>query len=110
MIKTLNVKPALLIAITASFLVTSMTGTAQNEEKNMAMEAGTICEGYAGQTPRDIDSRTGTNPVVFELAPPASEMNLCNIHFHNNAEHKACLLYTSPSPRDRQKSRMPSSA
>ena len=25
-------------------------------------------------------------------------------------EHKACLLYTSPSPRDRQKSRMPSSA
>ena len=26
------------------------------------------------------------------------------------AETKACLLYTSPSPRDRQKSRMPSSA
>ena len=26
------------------------------------------------------------------------------------APHTACLLYTSPSPRDRQKSRMPSSA
>ena len=26
------------------------------------------------------------------------------------ADSKACLLYTSPSPRDRQKSRMPSSA
>ena len=25
-------------------------------------------------------------------------------------QHEACLLYTSPSPRDRQKSRMPSSA
>ena len=25
-------------------------------------------------------------------------------------ESKICLLYTSPSPRDRQKSRMPSSA
>ena len=25
-------------------------------------------------------------------------------------EYKICLLYTSPSPRDRQKSRMPSSA
>ena len=25
-------------------------------------------------------------------------------------ELKSCLLYTSPSPRDRQKSRMPSSA
>ena len=28
-------------------------------------------------------------------------------HFKTNAN---CLLYTSPSPRDRQKSRMPSSA
>ena len=26
------------------------------------------------------------------------------------ADNKPCLLYTSPSPRDRQKSRMPSSA
>ena len=26
------------------------------------------------------------------------------------ARHDVCLLYTSPSPRDRQKSRMPSSA
>ena len=26
------------------------------------------------------------------------------------AKYKGCLLYTSPSPRDRQKSRMPSSA
>ena len=25
-------------------------------------------------------------------------------------QYQACLLYTSPSPRDRQKSRMPSSA
>ena len=25
-------------------------------------------------------------------------------------EHNACLLYTSPSPRDRTRSRMPSSA
>ena len=30
--------------------------------------------------------------------------------FWCNARIKACLLYTSPSPRDRQKSRMPSSA
>ena len=30
----------------------------------------------------------------------------CDAHYHRCA----CLLYTSPSPRDRQKSRMPSSA
>ena len=29
---------------------------------------------------------------------------------HQMAKFKSCLLYTSPSPRDRQKSRMPSSA
>ena len=31
----------------------------------------------------------------------------CDLGF---ARHTICLLYTSPSPRDRQKSRMPSSA
>ena len=30
--------------------------------------------------------------------------------FHKKAQFRDCLLYTSPSPRDRQKSRMPSSA
>ena len=28
----------------------------------------------------------------------------------NNQTHPTCLLYTSPSPRDRTRSRMPSSA
>ena len=32
------------------------------------------------------------------------------VHGYRNNYKKACLLYTSPSPRDRQKSRMPSSA
>ena len=51
---------------------------------------GKICEGGFGpQTPRDIDSVLGENKVTFEFAPPASEMHLCNIHFHENAEHKA---------------------
>ena len=31
-------------------------------------------------------------------------------HAINPTLYKSCLLYTSPSPRDRQKSRMPSSA
>ena len=31
-------------------------------------------------------------------------------HIENLERLKLCLLYTSPSPRDRQKSRMPSSA
>ena len=30
--------------------------------------------------------------------------------YYGHADFRPCLLYTSPSPRDRQKSRMPSSA
>ena len=44
-----------------------------------------------------------------------SHFNLSTIHDHLNfigfdRDLDSCLLYTSPSPRDRQKSRMPSSA
>ena len=35
---------------------------------------------------------------------------VCALAQLNRATFYACLLYTSPSPRDRQKSRMPSSA
>jgi len=52
-------------------------------------EGGPACEGFGPQTPRDIDSTNGTNPQLFSIAPSSKNMNLCNIHFHNNAEHKA---------------------
>ena len=32
------------------------------------------------------------------------------LEWYNSDEYKPCLLYTSPSPRDRTRSRMPSSA
>lgn len=53
-----------------------------------ALAKNTVGKGYGPQAPRDIDQLTGTNPVVFTLAPPYERMNLCNIHFHKNAEHK----------------------
>lgn len=47
------------------------------------------CKNFGPQTPRDIDNVSGTNSVIFAKALPISNMNLCNIHFHKNAEHKA---------------------
>lgn len=47
-----------------------------------------LCVDMGPQTPRDIASASGLNTEVFPLAPPVSEMNLCNIHTHTNAEHK----------------------
>jgi len=53
---------------------------------------GVACEGYGPQAPRDIDELSGSNHHVFAKAPPSAQMNLCNIHFHNNAEHKAAAF------------------
>ncbi len=47
------------------------------------------CVGFGPQAPRDIDNRAGENKLIFSLAPSHTEMNLCNIHFHSHAEHKA---------------------
>lgn len=44
-------------------------------------------KGFGPQSPRDIDSVRGKNRVFFGNSPAASKMNLCNIHFHKNAEH-----------------------
>jgi hypothetical protein len=51
--------------------------------------AGETCVGYGPQTPRDIDNMAGENNRIFSIAPSYKVMNLCNIHFHVNAEHKA---------------------
>ena len=45
-----------------------------------------FCE--APQTPRDITLTDGANRTTFPTAPSANTMNLCNMHFHANAEHK----------------------
>lgn len=45
-------------------------------------------KGFGPQSPRDIDAILGSNQRFFNAAPPSSKMNLCNIHFHKNAEHK----------------------
>ena len=53
-----------------------------------ASPAEALCLDAGPQTPRDISNTAGLNTVTFDLAPPASELNLCNIHTHTNAEHK----------------------
>lgn len=53
-----------------------------------ALAANTAGKGFGPQSPRDIDLSQGENSILFDEAPVAAEMNLCNIHFHENAEHK----------------------
>jgi hypothetical protein len=54
-------------------------GSAQSQE---------YCQRFGPQTPRDISSKAGANPRAFPLAAASTTMNLCNIHYHVNAEHK----------------------
>ncbi|AYQ55854.1 hypothetical protein MS2017_0093 [Bathymodiolus thermophilus thioautotrophic gill symbiont] len=57
-------------------------------EQKRLLEENTKGKGFGPQAPRDIDAISGKNLRLFVAAPASTEMNLCNIHFHKNAEHK----------------------
>ena len=52
------------------------------------LATNTAGKGFGPQSPRDVDSAAGNNSRSFNAAPAHTSMNLCNIHFHKNAEHK----------------------
>lgn len=58
------------------------------EMQRTKLEENTNGKGFGPQSPRDIDLIVGDNQRFFAAAPPSQSMNLCNIHFHKNAEHK----------------------
>lgn len=57
-------------------------------EQRKTLKKNTDGKGFGPQSPRDLDTLQGENDRFFKSAPPYTEMNLCNIHFHKNAEHK----------------------
>ena len=96
--------------------------------KSILQISGMTCEGCKSSVKGKLGSIDGVNKVQVDLArgqaviysknpisysliketlPP--KYSLINEEGVNLDTH-GCLLYTSPSPRDRQKSRMPSSA
>ena len=66
----------------------------QQTDELVKLDGYRVDPGLTGLTPRALDELTAT--ARQSLAETAEALH--------------CLLYTSPSPRDRQKSRMPSSA
>ena len=59
------------------------------------------------------DKIKATNPYSGQsemLTPEEHKLYIEIKEAERDEDYKTCLLYTSPSPRDRQKSRMPSSA
>lgn len=83
-------KHGFMVVFAASALVTSSYAAVHGHDEHAAHgDATAVCTGFGPQAPRDIDSKHGENKIVFALAGDYKQMNLCNIHFHKNAEHKA---------------------
>ena len=76
-----------------------------------AVNAGTPDDaGYAWEWwyKFQVTDHIAVTPAIFYLSNPTGQAGFSSAQ--GNSLSTTCLLYTSPSPRDRQKSRMPSSA
>jgi len=78
-----------LLSVCLMFLVLACTTPPQPTHSEEPEPKAEPVSGDGPQSPRDIDNPAGENKSVFSLAPNYDGMNLCNIHFHVNAEHKA---------------------
>ena len=85
--------------LTALFLTMTIQVDAQTVLFDFRATGG---DGVLGAPPNFDPSIAGDTVTVGGL-----NLTIADITF---PEYELCLLYTSPSPRDRQKSRMPSSA
>jgi len=68
-------------------VVDNVADSVINQQRSKLAQS-TRDKGFGPQSPRDIDTAAGNNNRLFSEAPAYTEMNLCNIHFHKNAEHK----------------------
>jgi hypothetical protein len=76
-------------ALTLAACASNETETKMDDTATMAkVDDAALCVAMGPQTPRDISMVEGLNMDDFTMAPDVSEMNLCNIHTHTNAEHK----------------------
>ena len=72
-----------------------------------------IGSGAAGGTIAGQLAASGKRILLLERGGvmPLADQNVADVDlFRKDRYHPGCLLYTSPSPRDKRQSRMPSSA
>ena len=106
--RSLGISNLSLVAMSSAILVPNFARARGQGQltacKSNLKNIGTGLEMYStdwsGRYPEDIDAITPDYLVRIPECPSAG----------TDTYSATCLLYTSPSPRDRQKSRMPSSA
>ena len=77
--------------------------------------SGEILSADSRQVYKGMDIGTGKDlseyqSIPYHLIDTCLAGDQYNLYYFLHDAHKACLLYTSPSPRDKRQSRMPSSA
>lgn len=80
------------IALSANVYAKSNYTSAQADDEVISHQRAELTKntknkGFGPQSPRNINAMNGTNKINFNIAPKSSQLNLCNIHFHKNAEH-----------------------
>ena len=102
---------------TANEFIARHIGPRQEDEQQMlaslgfdsleALSASVIPESIKGTSVLGLEDGLGEAEALARIKAIASQNQLFKTYI---GQGYYCLLYTSPSPRDRQKSRMPSSA
>ncbi|BFM49959.1 delta-class carbonic anhydrase [Marinomonas sp. THO17] len=89
--KVTNLMSIVGISLFTSCVFASESNVVSDEvisEQRSKLAESSYGKGYGPQAPRDIERKFGRNILTFGEAPVVTKMNLCNIHFHKNAEHK----------------------
>ena len=92
--------------------------TVRGTDLETGMEAQSVCQGdlktvLPAKMLLDITSKLSGDSIEISVKEGTAEIKCGRSHYTISAmdfENYPCLLYTSPSPRDRTRSRMPSSA
>ena len=82
---------------------TSLAQEPQDLPLDQVLIEGLILPAFIGMFAHEYDA---PQPIRFDVSVDISPLSSAHDHDTDNI----CLLYTSPSPRDRTRSRMPSSA
>ena len=105
--------------LTFAFLLVLMGCEKEEENSGSSIAIPPVASFSASQLGQDLDSRYTWNfsanlenvsVFVWDFGDGTTSNEVNPTHTYERAGNFTCLLYTSPSPRDRQKSRMPSSA
>ena len=99
------------------YVITGGLGALGLQAAKIFFENGALCVTLASRTGRVVRDGQGLQAQMASLTPSPMLLAACDSACRLDTSplmqlggHLTCLLYTSPSPRDRTRSRMPSSA